>query len=229
MAGKAHIPNRRWVVLCVGLVLVAAASVLFFTLGFGAADHSRPVAIALQPGSRWVTTGPFRASPPGRYRASLSLGRKYEHREMECLADVGMPYPTSTESGRRTDCPPSFPPSNLEWVLLEDGRPAAQTYAFGKHAGEYSSASVGRSLGIYDLRPGRSYVVRARLTNAPQEVWTTAPKLELAFDDMASLLVRTLFFSALSVVMGVAGIALLIAESWRLVRKPPRPATEEVA
>ena len=221
MSGDPRARKRHWVRASVGALLIIAAVGLYLSKGFGAPDHSRPVVLALPSDRRWIESAPFRASPGGRYRASLLLERKYPHREMECLADVGMPFPTSTESGRRTDCPAGFSPSRLQWNLIEDGRAANLTYDFGgDHAGEYASATVGRSLGIYMLRQGPSYVVRALLREAPSQLWTTRPKLELAFDDMASLIVQALFFSVMSGIIGLVGLGFGIAALLGFVRKP---------
>lgn len=218
MSGDRRTPKRVWVRACVGVLLIGAAPGLFLT---GLRSSGSIAACNPGPSVRWawIEGAPFRASIGGRYRASLSLERKYPQREMECLADVGMPFPTSTASGRRTDCPPGFSPAQLEWSLIEKGHPASPTYDFGHHAGEYSSATVGRSLGIFMLRPGRSYVVRARLSGAPIQLWATGPKLELAFDDVASLIVKALFFSAVSGVLGVVGLGLVIAALWGVVRR----------
>lgn len=222
MSGDHRARKRLWVRLAVGALLIIGAAGLYLSKGFGAPDHSRPVVLVLPSDGRWIESAPIHASPGGRYRASLSLERKYPRREMECLADVGMPFPTSTESGRRTDCPAGFSPSQLEWNLVEDGRATNRTYDFGDHAGEYASATVGRSLGIFMLRPGPSYVVRARLRDAPSQLWTTRPKFELAFDDMASLVVQALFFSAISGVMGLIGLGLGFAALLRIASKPTR-------
>lgn len=223
MSGDPRAPTPVWVRACQGGLLLLAAVGLYQTKGFGAPDRSRPLVLALPADGRWIESTPFRASIGGDYRASLTLERKYPHREMECLADVGMPLPTSTESGRRSDCPTGFTPAQLQWSLIEEGRPARQTYDFGQHAGEYGSDTLGRSLGIFELRPGRSYVVRARLSGAPPQLWTTGPKLELAFGDMASLIVQALLFSAASGAMGLIGLGYLIAAAWKALRNPSNP------
>ena len=220
MSGDRRARKRLWVRMSVGALLIIAGVGLYLSEGFGAQDHSRPVVLVIPSDGSWIESAPFRASPGGNYRASLSLERKYAHREMECLADVGMPFPASTESGRRTDCPPGFSPSELDWNLFENGRAVGPTYAFGDHAGEYASATVGRSLGIYRLRQGPSYVVRARLRGAPTQLWTTRPKLELAFDDMASLAVQALLFSVVSGITGLAGLGFGLTALLGFIRKP---------
>lgn len=212
--------KRPWLQNIIGLLLLAACPVLFFTKGAGAPDHSRPVSLVLPRDGMWVTSDSFRAKPPGKYRASVKLEREYQFREMECLADVGRP---DDKAGRRTDCLPAFSPAELEWMVIEEGRPATMTYDFGGQGGEYSETTIGRSLGIYDLRGGRSYVVRARVANAPDEFWATEPRLELAYDDMAALAVLMMYFSASSAAMAVVGVGLLIVAIWSAVRQP-RPA-----
>ena len=218
MSGHRRASKRFWVHACLGVWLIVAAAILFLTKGLGSADQSRPVVLALLSDGSWIESAPFRASITSSYRASLSLERKYPMREMECLADVGSPFPRSTEPGRRTDCPPGFSPAHLEWSLIEEGVPANQTYDFGPHAGEYTSDTVGRSLGSFVLRSGRTYVVRARLSGAPTQLWATGPKLELAFDDMASLAVPASFFSLVAGVLGLVGLGLVIAALWRVQR-----------
>ena len=223
MSGDRRASKRFWARACTGALLIVAATMLFLTKGLGSADQSRPVVLALLPDGNWIESAPFRASITSSYRASLSLERKYPHREMECLADVGSPFPGSTEPGRRTDCPPGFSPAQLEWSLVEEGRPAKQTSDFGPHAGEYTSDTVGRSLGSFVLRSGHTYVVRARLSEAPIQLWATGPKLELAFDDMASLAAPASFFALVSAVLGLVGLGLVIAAFWSVVHKPDQP------
>ena len=178
--------------------------------GFGALDYGRPALVTLRHDGGWVESAPFSATP-GLYRAPVSLNRKYPQREMECLADVGMPFPLSTEGGRRTDCPPGYSPLQLSWIVLEDGKPSGRSGNFGDHAGEYSDAAVGRSLGSVELRRGRSYKMRVRVIEAPEKLWATNPTVSLAYGDMTGLVVGSLFFSVLSGALGVTGLWLLLA------------------
>ena len=223
MSSDRRRPKRVWVRACIGVLLIVAATILFLTKGLGSADQLRPVVLTLPSDGSWIESAPFRASITSSYRASLSLQRKYPHREMECLADVGSPFPRSTEPGRRTDCPPGFSPAQLEWSLIEEGRPAKRTYDFGQHAGEYTSDTVGRSLGAFVLHSGRSYVVRARLSEAPTQLWATGPKLQLTFDDTAWLAVPASIFSLVSAMLGLVGLGLVIVAFWRIDHKPDEP------
>lgn len=205
--------------LLLALGLMAAAPGLYMTAGFGAPDRSRPVLMELPLDGRWVESATFRAAPPGGYRASLLLDRRHPHREMECLADVGFPSPTSGTPGRHPDCPAAFRPLVVEWTLLENGLPAKPTYDFGLHAGEYSGDTVGRSFATFDLARGVPYRVRARVIDAADAVTITRLRLQLAYDDMARLLVRSLFWSVAAGVLVFAGLTLL-ARTLRRVEKP---------
>jgi hypothetical protein len=182
-------------------------------------QRSRPVVVNIRQDGEWAGSGPFRAPLPGRYRASLSLSRKYAFREMECLADVGMPFPHSTASGRRADCPPAFFPGRLDWVLVERDRPVDRSYDFGPNAGEYSTSSVGRSLGIFVLRRGATYTVRARISGAPPQLWATRPQLELGYDDTFTLVAMGRLVLMVVVLLGLIGLTLLLSALWSVRRR----------
>lgn len=201
------LPPKFWL----GVLFIAAALALFMIAGFGAPDRSQPVNMTLRRDGGWVKSTSFLAAPPGFYRVSLTLSRKFPQREMECLADVGMPFPLSTESGRRTDCPPGYSPLHLSWIVLEDGKPLSRSGEFGEHAGEYSGTTVGRSLEGFELRRGRKYEVHVRVIEAPERLWTTDPKVRLAYNDVAGLIVRALLCSILSGLLGATGLWLLLA------------------
>lgn len=204
--------------LAIATAILAVAAVIHFTLGFGAPDRSVPATLDLPLDGSWAEAPAFRPHPPGSYRVSLELDRRFPHREMECLADVGSPEPASTAPGRRTDCPPGFDPLGVEWRLLEDGRPARLGYDFGPHAGEYSGATVGRSFVMVDLARGRTYQLRARTTDSPASSAVTRPRLRIAYGDMAELVVQALFWSALAILLAFVGAVLLI-EALRLIRR----------
>ena len=205
--------------LLVGCLLLGSAIALFFTVGFGQPrTRTLPVNFDLPTNGQWTQSEPFYAGVAGKFRASLLLERTLPFRELECLADVGMPYPRSTASGRRTDCPAGYNPTVLEWAVVEQGKPVPLNYSFGEHAGTYSSADVGRDLGLLQLRYFRSYVARARIVRGSQALEATHPKFQLAFEGSPfpeDYLVQTALVSLVAIGLGLTGTAKLAREALR--------------
>jgi hypothetical protein len=208
--------------LLVGCLLLGSAISLFFTVGFGQPrTRTLPVSFDLPATGQWIQSKPFYAGVAGNFRASLLLERKLPFRELECLADVGMPYPHSTASGRRTDCPVGFSPTVLEWAVIERGKPVQLNYSFGDHAGRYSAADVGRDLGVLELRYFTSYVARARIVGGSQALAATRPKFQLAFEGSPfpeDYLIQTALVSLVAIGLGLTGTAKLAREALRATR-----------
>jgi hypothetical protein len=188
--------------------------------GFGQPQSFyRPVDVPLPMNGSALQTGPFTIWHPGHYRVSLQLKRRHPHREMECLADVGMPFKTSSATGRRTDCPPSgFPPTMIEWTLLDHGKRPSQNDA-GGHAGEYSREFVGRTLGWCDLRRFHTYRFTARILNPNPNLALTEPRVLVDYDEAAGAIVSQLFFSLIGIGLGLIGLIGLVRLGWADARR----------
>ena len=210
--------ERAWASTVLGAICVAAAFTLYFSMGDGAGDHSRPVALSISPNGQWVSSRPFRPQEQGNYIASLWLRRRYPDKEMECLADVGIPDPANAVIHPPNDCPPALFPASLQWTLIEDGHPVAQTLSGRDHLGGGDAARISRWLGTYSLDRRRTYVVRARFINAPPTFAATAPILDLQFADLPSLIVKDLLFSFGSLLLGVLGGWLIFKSQRRIWR-----------
>lgn len=195
--------SRTWAAFACAAFGLAA--LIWFTKGFGSRDDGVAVVLNLRQDGAWVRSAPFRPETTGHYRVSLELKRRFPHEVMECLADVGAPYPNSGEPGRRTDCQVGYAPGQLEWSLQENGRPATWS-AFPPYSGEYSRDTVGRSVSAVDLDRRSIYVLRARLRGASPAMATVEPTFRIAFDDMASLIVSALFYSVAAFAVAFAGL-----------------------
>ena len=200
-----------------GLLLAGGAAILFAS-GAGQPDHSRALLLDLDTTGHWVSSPPFKAWLPGGYSASLELDRRYPHREMECLAGVGMPDPASSRSGPRADCPPGFTRTNLEWQILQDGQRITPRGDVDDHSGEYSDATVGRSLGWLDLKKGATFVVQARLIGPSDKLAVARPRLRIGYNDVETLIVQGFFFSAIALILAVTGAGMLISGVMRLLK-----------
>lgn len=212
MNPRSRSPRR----VIIGLVLLAAALLVHSTMGFGRSDDSQ--SLTLRADGQWVESPAFKISTRGGYRTSLTIDRKFPFKETECLAGVGMPYAGSTRSGPRTDCPKDFFPPALQWSILEGGRALRSTTNFGPNAGEYASDSVGRSLGMYELRPDAHYVLRARISNSSTHFAATNPRLDISFGDPVAIIVSRLFFSLIASAAALIGFVLLVIQMWRLAK-----------
>ena len=197
----------------VGAFLCTAAEVLFLSIFVEGWLNAKPLRLELN-GDDKITSSEFRVQETRGYRAVLEIDRKFPFRETECLLGVGMPDPLSSRSGLRTDCPSDFPPADLEWAIMKDGRPLPIAGKVPAHDGKYGNDTIARELGFVALRNGQLYSAEAQLRHSNTNLKQAAPRLIIYLnpDDQnpEGAILAVGFKFVLSVLFALAGVASLI-------------------
>lgn len=204
--------SLRGIVL--GLALLAASAGLYFVAGFGRTEAPWSVVAPLSGASNLTASQSFQVQEVATYRASIEVDRNFTYEHAGCL--LGVP---NSPGAAAEDCPSAAPEITIS--VLSDGKILRPTQVFPGGLSGVTDAFA-QDVAVYPLRPGPTYVVEARISEAQPELKAAHPRVVIALDPME--IMNALGRNALSFlgssILALFGAGILLQSIFGQLRRP---------